>query len=535
MFDLPVFLSRPSTIEDLRSISNGTSLDADLCIIGSGPAGWVLAEELKDAGLRILMVESGGIANNPLSDSLNEVEDIGTPLFNGRGRVLGGTSHLWNGRCIPFDDIDYAERPWIPRSGWPFSAEALGPYVDRAAAYLSVGPYYESGARRPIPPGVYSGPEVDHALLRPIWWENPAPINFGRLLVQRRHGALRILVHATVTQINTDVLGRYVQSVEVADDNGRRLTIQTRTAVLCAGGIENPRILLNSNRVGPQGLGNTSGNVGRYLMDHPRDLSLIASVGVQDTNRFRALFGPHKLGQRHQRRDFSYGFTLSAERQRSEHLVNAAAWPYEVKAEDDPFAAIKRIVKGPYGTIGRDLGIAVSQARPVAHALYAWMMRGQVLRRKAARIGFLIASEQVPNQDSRVELSHRLDRLGLPLAKTDWRVGALEVRSQAILAQTIADEFMRLGLPQIHLAGWVRDRTYEDARFADGCHPSGTTRMAVDPYQGVVDAECRVHGVNGLYVAGSSVFPTVSHANPTLTIVALAIRLAETLASVLKA
>ncbi len=129
------------SIDDLRSVEDTSILRTDLCLVGSGPAGWCIAEELRNSGLRILMVESGGRTVEPETTALNEIEDVGNPLFNGRARVLGGTSNVWNGRCMPFDDIDYEERPWVPRSGWPFDAAEMAPYVDRASEHLGAGPY----------------------------------------------------------------------------------------------------------------------------------------------------------------------------------------------------------------------------------------------------------------------------------------------------------------------------------------------------------------------------------------------------------
>ena len=245
-----------------------------------------------------------------------------------------------------------------------------------------------------------------------------------------------------------------------------------------------------------------------------------------DADRFRDLFGPYKLDSSRGRHEFSYGFTLSPERQRDEGLLNTAAWPYETLAEDDPFEAIKRLAKGPHDHALRDVASVATQPGGLVRGLYPRLARGQKVRRKVERIGFLVSSEQLPDPDSRVELSGRQDRFGLPITRINWKVGTLEAKSQAALAKTIAAEFSRLGLPPIRLADWVREDRLGDANFVDGCHPSGTTRMAADPREGVVDADCQVHGVDHLYVAGSSVFPTASHANPTLMIVALAVRLA---------
>jgi choline dehydrogenase-like flavoprotein len=515
------------SIDDLRTVDITSLIETDLCLIGSGPAGWTIAEELRDSGLRILMVESGGPMPDAESLALNEIEDVGVPLFNGRTRVLGGTSRVWSGRCIPFDSLDYEERSWVPRSGWPFGPATMASYVNRASEYLGAGPYYERNNRRPMPEGLQPRPRVDPSLMRSIWWEDPACIDFGRVLTLRRSANLRILVRATVTHLNTDPSGRQVRSVEVADASGRRLTVHAHTVVLCAGGVENARILLYSNRVNAAGVGNAHDLVGRHLMDHPRDFELIARVEVRHMEWFRSLFGPYRLDSQRGPHDFFHGFVLSPEQQRSEGLLNTAAWPYEVVSDDDPFSAMKRLAKGPHHRALRDVRLVATQPGLLMASLRSQLMTRQRIRRKVERVGFLVSSEQSPDPDSRVQLSQRRDWLGLPITRINWRIGELEARSQATLAKNIASEFARLGLPPVRLADWVRDGRLEDARFQDGCHPSGTTRMADDPTQGVVDADCQVHGVDSLYVAGSSIFPTGSHANPTLMIVALAVRLSQ--------
>ncbi|MGI4792780.1 MAG: GMC oxidoreductase [Janthinobacterium lividum] len=515
------------SIDDLRSVDNASVLKTDLCLVGSGPSGWCIAEELRNSGLRILMVESGGRSVEPETAALNEIEDVGTPLFNGRTRVLGGTSNVWNGRCMPFDDIDYQERSWVPQSGWPFDAAEMAPYVDRASEHLGAGPYHEGTRRRPLPAGLQPRPEVDPTLMCSTCWENPAQIDFGPILTTRRNPNLWVLLRATVTHLNTDDSGRVVQSVEVMDADGRRLTIHARAVVLCAGGVENPRILLYSNRQQLVGLGNQHDVVGRYLMDHPRDFELIARFDAPDVNAFRDLFGPYKLDSIRGRHEFSYGFKLSEEQQRAEQLLNTAAWPYEVQAADDAIEAARRLIKGPRKNAVGDAGLVVSQAGLIVRGLHTRLVKGQRVRRKVERIGFLVSSEQVPNPESRVQLAERKDWLGLPITKINWQIAELEARSHAALARTIASEFERLALPRVQLAEWVKQGRFADAKFVDGCHPMGTTRMAINPRNGVVDADCQVHGVDKLYVAGSSVFPTASHANPTLMIIALAVRLSD--------
>jgi choline dehydrogenase-like flavoprotein len=111
-----------------------------VCIIGSGPAGWAIAEGLRHTRLRLVMLESGGREPEPGAQALNRVSSVGVPLLNGRERRLGGTSPVWAGRCTTLDEVDYERRDWVPLSGWPVARETLAPYTDRAAVLLGAGP-----------------------------------------------------------------------------------------------------------------------------------------------------------------------------------------------------------------------------------------------------------------------------------------------------------------------------------------------------------------------------------------------------------
>jgi len=514
-------------IEDLRTIGTASPIDADLCLVGSGFAAWSIAEELRESGLRIVVIESGGLGSEAAADALNEVDDVGVPLRNGRDRLLGGTSHTWTGRCRAFDEIDYERRSWVPHSGWPLDGATIAPYLDRAAEHLGAGPYTPDG-RAEEPPGPQERPRVDPGSLQSGCWEDPPPVRIGPRFLANTNAKLRVIVHATVTHLTTDPSGAQLESVEIACDGETRTTVRARAFVLCAGGIENARLLLSSNRVRPNGIGNEHDVVGRYLMDHPRDNVPVVGVDVRHAARVRALFGPYKRDGARGRHDYMHGLAFAPERQRRDGLLNCAAWPREFSAADDPIDAATRLATGRSERTVRDLAYVVTQPGWIVSAVRA-KRNDERVAHKLAQIGFTIASEQVPDPESRVRLGSRKDRFGVPIVETDWRVNAREKASQAELARTIAREFERLGLPRATLAPWTAEGRHDEAIFADGCHPTGTTRMATDPRFGVVDADCRVHGVEGLYVAGSSIFPTAGHANPTLTIVAFAIRLAHLL------
>ena len=523
------------TIQDFRNLDRATPISSDVCVVGSGPAGWTIAEELRDSGLQILVLESGGADDEPELKMLNETEDVGVSLFNGRRRALGGTPEWksWGNRCIAFDDIDYEARPWVPHSGWPFGNETISPYLDRASRYLSAGPYLSNKVRLRLPPRGGINRELDSSRLRIIWWHHGKGIKFARMFRQRLHPSIRVLVHATVVHLNTNASGSHIETVEISDPEGRRAIVRARAVVLCAGGIENARILLYSNRIIPSGVGNVHDLVGRFLMDHPRDLNMAVTIDPAEQDKIRDLFGPYMFDSGDGPRQFVGGLALSSEMQRREQLLNCAAWPSVEVSEEDPIGAALRLAKGERANLLRDLALVASDIGLVLRAVQSRLLRQQPIRRKYRKVGFVIGSEQCPDPNSRVTLSKRVDRLGLPIAKTDWRISHQDQQSQVVLAKTMEKEFRRLGLPKIHLAEWVTSSGVQASVMSDGCHPTGTTRMATDPRCGVVNADCRVHGVDGLYVAGSSVFPTAGHANPTMMIVAVAARLAEHLKTIL--
>ncbi|HZC34695.1 MAG TPA: NAD(P)-binding protein, partial [Chthoniobacterales bacterium] len=273
---------------DLSSYGDGNASpigECDVCLIGSGPAGITIARELSDTGLRVTVLESGGFVRSPEVDALNEVENIGRPRvvdqWSVRNRIVGGSSHTWGGRCAAFDAIDFEERPWVPESGWPFEIGDLTPYLNRTVPYLGLAvcsgfsdERFWTIARRTPPPS-----QPDPAVLLPFFWQFSRDdaesypyeyMRFGRHLSKWLGPNVTLVTGATVLRINPVESGRAVRSVDFAAPDGRQRTLSASTVVVCAGAIENARILLLSDKVTPNGLGNDRDLVGRYLMDHSR-------------------------------------------------------------------------------------------------------------------------------------------------------------------------------------------------------------------------------------------------------------------------
>ncbi|MBL7494062.1 GMC family oxidoreductase [Frankia sp. AgB1.9] len=563
------------TVFDLDKLPPDTELTTEVCIVGSGPAGATLAAELAGSSLRVLVVESGGREPEAAVAALNEVENVGAARVADqelmRTRALGGTSRIWTGRCAELDEIDYRDRPWVAHSGWPLTGSELRPFLDRARSYLGLGPnLYDERlwallGRRP------ARPPLPEARLVPRFWQfsrgatDPAgPTRFGLDVLPDAvgddaavdeprgpagSGNVNVLLHATVTHIDTDDTGAVVRGVEVASTSGRQARIRAAVVVLAAGGIENARLMLASNRVVPHGVGNGNDLVGRFLMDHPG--SVIASVDPGSARRLRDRFGRYWLDGPDGRQVYLHGVGLSPQAQREEELLNCAAFLEEYPAPADPWHAGQRLasrLRGggepeqdevalasfwrredevPEPTAVRDALTLARNAPALATGAYRMTRRHRPPIFQASRVDVYCLVEQEPDPSSRVTLSDRVDGLGVPLSRVDWRVSERERTSIGRLAGLLAQELGGLGYASPEPAEWLKGGAAWRENVIDRAHPIGTTRMADNPRAGVVDRNCQVHETEGLFVAGSSTFPTAGHVNPTLTIVALAIRLAD--------
>jgi choline dehydrogenase-like flavoprotein len=514
-------------------------LQCDVCIIGSGPAGITIARELSGAPLRVTLLESGGTERQDATDALNEIESVGWPRVMDqwavRNRVVGGSSATWKARCAPFDEIDLEQRDWVPYSGWPVKAGDLDSYIDRSAQHLGLGAGNGITDDRIWAltghPRMKTGPDPDPDKLLPMFWQfGRDPVNpYDRTRFSHFTADLgsnvTLVTNATVLRINATESGAAVESVEFAAVDGSRWTLPAATIVLCGGGIENARLLLSSDNVAPCGLGNDRDLVGRFLMDHIRNP--VARFGPGKTksplDQF-ASFKSHAAGGN----TFQHGMRLSPAIQRDEQLPNCSAWLEEHLAADDPWESLIRFLRREPG-FRPNIRLMLANSGLLVHGLKEHFISHRAIPRKLAGVTLEAMCEQVPNPDSRITLADRRDRLGMRLSRIDWRVSEEEARAMRRMAELMIGEFSRLGIDPPEPEEWVRDGAMFPQTVSDIAHPAGTTRMADDPAHGVVDAQCQVHGVHGLFIGGSSVFPTAGHANPTQLIVALAVRLADTL------
>ena len=288
-------LALPMKFIDLEKLEDAGPIKADLCIAGSGPAGATIAKEFAGSKVQVLIVEGGGTEETPADQALYDVENVGanraTPQDRVRNRIVGGSSHTWAGRCVSLDEIDFETRGWVPHSGWPISLQDIHPFLERSRKYLGIGPnIYDDRLWKQLglsPPR----PRIDPAFLQSQFWQysaderNPLePTRFSRTVAGINASNVRLLMHANITQINTSEDGARVKSLEVRTLDGRRAEVQAKTVVLACGALENARLLLASNKIARDGVGNSHDLVGRFLMDHPG-----CTLGLFDPRRLAAI------------------------------------------------------------------------------------------------------------------------------------------------------------------------------------------------------------------------------------------------------
>ncbi|WP_319457262.1 MULTISPECIES: GMC family oxidoreductase [unclassified Mycobacterium] len=513
---------------DARTLPPHAELSFDVCIVGGGPAGLAVADGLRSSGLRIALLEAGGFEQTVSGQRLLRGRMLGRttyPLHTSRFRVFGGSGNRWGGWCRPLEPHDF--------DSWPIAAESLEKYNKAAAEFLGLTShdFDQSGWVDRLPSPL---PVEGSAFTNQIFQISP----------YRDLG--RDVGHALFDEQSvTTMLNAAVTDLRLAPDTGRidrvvlhgGARVRARAVVLAAGGVENARLLLASRADRPAGLGNEHDQVGRYFMEHlhvlaghlelagPRagtDFYLEQSYGAA---RVRGLLMP----------------TVEAQRERGLLAAAIGLEPPLVGSSKPFLTAAPELYVWPervHRWLKRSSGSAYKK-RLWGGAQAAWYFSRAVSRRavRAARrpsdaadgSGITVRSlnfrtEQLPNPHSRVTLGRRVDRLGLPEAQLDWRLSHDDLAS----VEGWLDELDRVvgdrGLGSVIRLpdGWVQHVT-------GGPHHMGTTRMSASPSDGVVDANCRVHSVTNLYVAGSSVFRTGGYANPTFTLVALALRTADDL------
>ncbi len=461
-------------------------LHVDLCIIGAGPAGICIASEFAGTQRSVALLDAGFLELDGATQMLNlglakgpVLRDHPFYLSSSRFRLFGGSQNAWGGWCTPLLELDLQRRDWVPHSGWPLSMAQLLPYYERAARICGL---HESAAR-PVAERPTAGDEVTERLYYFAPGQRTTRETFERKLVDAEN--VSVYLGANVTRLDCNPSRTRVEAVRACTLDGVELSVTASHVILAAGGIENARLLLAND------LGNNNDLVGRFFMEHPH--VVLGSVHLPEKakwNRYLERMDP----------DLDHGamwaLALSAETQRAHKLLNATVQLWPDQAGSNP------------------------GDEDVFHAR------------------LIMRAEQCPNSESRVTLGENLDPLGVPVAQLNWDLKSMDWESICTTAELVGSALTRHADAHVELvisgdSPWPAVLWNPDHYNPWGCHHVGTTRMSEVPRLGVVDPHTRVHGVGNLFIAGSSVFPTEGYANPTFTLMALALRTADHLEELL--
>lgn len=541
------------------SVPIDTTLEADVCIVGGGAAGLSAALKLAGSSLKVILLESGQFKFSGDTQRLYEgsvsSDALHSPLDKFRQRRFGGSTNIWGGRCAPLDPIDFEKREYIHGSGWPIGLEDLQPFYAEANTLAEAGKF-EYDAQDAENTGM---PELVRGFLHPDIRTDglerfSCPTNFAARYHERLGAAKNIEIYlgANVTEIELTTEGTRVRALKAATLGGNRFRVCARSHILALGGLENVRLLLASRSVSPTGVGNGRDVVGRYYMSHIAGHvgTLSLRTPTQDTHHGYAV---SRDGIYIRRR-----IALTSQAQRRLGVTNMVArlhfpQPSDPAHRNGVLSAIflaRRLISFEYSrrlsdTQKTQRSLLLSHLRNVVlefpdivHFLTHWTLDRKladrkfpsvILKNRSNRFSLDVHAEQIPVRDSRITMTTDVDALGMARMHVDWKYDPHDIKSIEKSLDLMAEAFQASGTGVFEYDRETLE--HELTKYgAYGGHHLGTTRMGTDRATSVVDANCQVHGIEGLYIAGGSVFTTSSQANPTLTIIALSLRLAEHIA-----
>jgi choline dehydrogenase-like flavoprotein len=492
---------------DARKIENNSIIEGDICIVGAGAAGISMALEWINTPYKIILLEGGGFEYEDEMQELYRGKNTGQryfPLKVIRLHYFGGTTGHWAGFCSPFDPIDFEKRDWVAHSGWPITKTDLDPFYERAQKNLELGPYnYDVRYWQREDPSLEALPIDNDVLLNKMWQFSP-PTRFGTkyrdAIVNAKN--IHLYTYANVVDITANENVSSIKEVVVKNLAGKEHRVSAKKFVLACCAIQNARLLLASSKQAKHGLGNDQDLVGRYFMEHLEMKS--AELWMAKPSVFKMY-------------DFQWGVTkaraevgIQPNVQREQKILNGTA----------SFLPLEAAKKMPaFIDMWDDEGNRVKD------------FNNEKLDPGAGFPVFQLSTriEQSPNPQSRVMLDTEQDALGMPRVMLHWELTPLEKRSMRKMYKIIGEQAGIIGFGRVKLMDYLQDEKDDSwpAITGGGWHHMGTTRMSTNSKEGVVDENCKVHGISNLYVAGSSCFVTAGAPNPTLTIVALILRLSD--------
>ncbi len=523
---------------DLEKITEHQDLECDICIVGAGAAGITMALEFMHTPYKVLLMESGAFNFNAKTQSLYDGEVTGRPVTftptTSRLRYFGGTTNHWGGWAAPLDKIDFEERKGIPLSGWPINLDDLQPYYDRAQLHLANHSFdfydFDKWTSKKLIPLPFDKNKIVQKIYEDM------PTRFGPKYHETltRAGNITVCIHANLTDIQTNEERSSVKSLTFRSLKNTSIAVKAQSYILACGGIENARRLLLTGIGEKTALGNRYGLVGKYFMNHPHVPAGEVYMTKHDYNHLRLYYPWNQT-----KYDYTYlaTFRLPDELVRKKEILNVhimirtlSDYMYQTDSIT-AYWALDDLIKRSHLSMSEreqnDLQVIVKDFDQLLPDINRKLLHDPSVN-SAYYYTLYVRSEQQPNPDSKITLNSHKDLLGQNEIDLDWQFTALDKISIRESMLALASEFGSTGIGRVRLFDWLeKDDNYWSKNTGEVCHHSGTTKMNVNPRLGVVDKNCKVHDVANLYMAGSSVFPTVGASNPTFTIVAMSVRLSD--------
>ncbi|QHJ11292.1 6'''-hydroxyparomomycin C oxidase [Paraglaciecola mesophila] len=521
-------------IIDANTLSETKEYQFQYCILGGGVAGLTLANELLASGKSVCIVEGGDETFTMESQTLytpSQKPKMYEDTTYNRLRFLGGSSNHWENSTSEFKPSDFKAKSWIKHSGWPINFEDVKPFYKRAAQYCGTGAdgyetkyWVENLEQTDV---FRDSTAVDSNIVKAAI----PPVHFfakyGAPLVEASN--VSIFKNANLIDLEFNRDSSEVESIVFTNYSGVKQNVTADTFVLCLGGIENARLMLVFNEKYENLLGNSSDCVGRYFMDHP--VLRAAKLYPEDKEKLSLYTMRKEVGDR-----LLNGFIeINEDALMSKELSNirvplAPASHYVISEGIESFHVL--------GTAWDDKELPDNFGQHVVNVLSDIDMVTEAISRKAfgdklfdysedfGGYDLPIMIEQTPKHDNRIYLSDEVDELGMKKILVDWTLHDDDIARMWGSLEVLGKELGRLKLGRLKIMREYEERLRTDKLFFSH-HHMGTTRMAENEKNGVVDRNLKVFNTQNFYIAGSSVFPTGSHVPPTLTIAALTIRLAE--------
>jgi len=515
---------------DLEQAPPGSEFQGDICVIGAGIAGLVLSQKLASYGFNIHLLEAGGPGLEQRSQDLYRGQMKGVfhqGTTEGRFRAYGGASTRWGGQLLSYPEEVFQERPLFGNMGWPITEAEVRPHYSEIFKIMGVNdlPFTDDilesyGTRQ-----AWQSPDVRVRLSKfaPFGKRNLAKTLGKRCVASDR---ITVFFHANATSIDLAPVQDRIESVTAKNYQGGRFKFTAREYIVCTGTIEASRLLLSSNTVQQAGVGNSTDQVGRYFHDHLTVKAM--TLGAESLPAFTRYFAPYFIkGTLH-----SPKLEATYSLQQKLGLPEVMAHFFIHEADDNEFALLRQVLVDLQR--GKLALKRISQVplllSGVAQMAYALKVKGRRILSSQVKVTLNIETEQRPRADSRIQISDRLDAIGMPETIVDWKISHEDGESLQRYAVVMDQYLASLGMSRRHWKVSPQDPPQAWAQAGeDILHPMGGTRMGTSPEKSVVDRDLRVHGVANLSIASCSVFPFGGSSNPTFTMMALALRLAQSL------